>query len=200
MVLPSILSSSFLTPMLYPSLLGLDDERQAGKIRRPLHGIPILVKDNLDTADRMTTTAGSLALSGYIAVQDALWSHVAKGWGRVAWQDQPQRMGEFSLQPFCERLGRHGGQPRVTRTPLTATRVAATYNHGRVAANLCAAAVGTETDGSIVCPSHANGIVGSNKPWVSLNNQGIIPIAHSKTLPVRWRAGLPMPPVLLLAL
>ena len=159
----------------------LDQERKSGRVRGPLHGIPILLKDNIDTADRMTTTAGSLALEGSIPLQDAFIAAKLRSAGAVL-------LGKANLSEWANFRSTHsssgwsgrGGQAKnpyvLDRNPCGSS----SGSGGAVSANLCAAAIGTETDGSIVCPSSANGIVGI-KPTVGLvSRAGIIPIAHSQ--------------------
>jgi len=159
----------------------LDRERKAGRVRGPLHGIPILLKDNVGTADRMTTTAGSLALAGSIPAQDSTVAAKLRNAGAVF-------LGKANLSEWANFRSTHstsgwsgrGGQARnpyvLDRNPCGSS----SGSGGAVAANLCALAIGTETDGSIVCPSSANGIVGI-KPTVGLvSRAGIIPIAHSQ--------------------
>ncbi|HZF72935.1 MAG TPA: amidase [Gemmatimonadaceae bacterium] len=159
----------------------LDRERKGGRVRGPLHGIPMLLKDNLDTADRMTTTAGSLALAGSIPAQDSSVAAKLRAAGVVF-------LGKANLSEWANFRSTHstsgwsgrGGQARnpyvLDRNPCGSS----SGSGGAVAANLCAVAIGTETDGSIVCPSAANGIVGI-KPTVGLvSRAGIIPIAHSQ--------------------
>ena len=159
----------------------MDKERAAGKIRGPLHGIPILVKDNIDTADKMMTTAGSLALVGWKPPQDATVVHKLRAAGAVI-------LGKTNLSEWANIRSSHstsGWSARggLTRNPYALDRNACGSSSGSgaaVAANLCAAAIGTETDGSIVCPSGANGIVGI-KPTVGLTSRtGIIPISHTQ--------------------
>ncbi len=159
----------------------LDRERKAGRVRGPLHGIPILLKDNIDTADRMTTTAGSLALEGSIPLQDAFIASKLRSAGAVL-------LGKTNLSEWANFRSTHsssgwsgrGGQAKnpyvLDRNPCGSS----SGSGGAVSANLCAAAIGTETDGSIVCPASANGVVGI-KPTVGLvSRAGIIPIAHSQ--------------------
>lgn len=159
----------------------LDAERAAQGPRGPLHGVPILIKDNIDTADRMQTTAGSLALAGSIAAGDAFVVQRLREAGAII-------LGKANLSEWanfrstCSVSGwsSRGGQ---TRNPYALDRNASGSSSGSavaVAANLCAAAVGTETDGSIISPARVNGIVGL-KPTVGLlSRAGIIPIAHSQ--------------------
>ena len=159
----------------------LDRERKSGRVRGPLHGIPILLKDNIDTADKMTTTAGSLALEGSIPLQDAFIAAKLRAAGAVL-------LGKTNLSEWANFRSTHsssgwsgrGGQARnpyiLDRNPCGSS----SGSGGAVAANLCAAAIGTETDGSIVCPSSANGIVGIKPTLGLVSRSGIIPIAHSQ--------------------
>jgi amidase len=159
----------------------LDAERKAGKTRGPLHGIPVLVKDNIDTADRMTTTAGSLALAGSIASRDAHIVTMMRAAGAVI-------LGKTNLSEWANFRSTHassgwsgrGGQARnpyaLDRTPSGSSSGSA----GAVASSFCAVAVGTETDGSITSPSAACSLVGL-KPTIGLvSRSGIVPIAHSQ--------------------
>jgi amidase len=159
----------------------LDAERAERGPRGPLHGIPVIVKDNIDTADRMQTTAGSLALSGSIAAQDATLVAWLRRAGAVL-------LGKANLSEWANFRSTHstsgwssrGGQ---TRNPYALDRNPCGSSSGSavaVAANLCAAAVGTETDGSIICPSHTNGIVGLKPTLGLVSRAGIVPIAHSQ--------------------
>jgi amidase len=159
----------------------LDAERKAGKVRGPLHGIPILIKDNIDTHDQMQTTAGSLALEGHIAGQDAfIVKHLRKAGALI--------LGKTNLSEWANFRGKHsvsGWSSRggLTRNPYALDRSACGSSSGSgaaVAANLCAASVGTETDGSIICPAQTNGIVGIKPTLGLLSRSGIIPIAHSQ--------------------
>jgi amidase len=159
----------------------LDVERKEGKVRGPLHGIPVLIKANIDTFDRMSTTAGSLALEGTVALQDAFLVERLREAGVLI-------LGKTNLSEWANFRGKNstsgwsslGG---LTRNPYALDRTACGSSSGSaaaVAANLCAAAVGTETDGSIICPAQTNGIVGI-KPTVGLiSRSGIIPITHSQ--------------------
>ena len=162
----------------------LDKERAAGKVRGPLHGIPILLKDNIDTFDRMQTTAGSLALEGNIAAKDAFIVKQLRRAGALI-------LGKTNLSEWANFRGKHsisGWSSRggLTRNPHALDRSACGSSSGSgaaVAANLCAAALGTETDGSIICPSQTNGIVGIKPTLGLLSRSGIIPIAHSQDTP-----------------
>jgi amidase len=160
----------------------LDRERQAGHVRGPLHGIPILVKDNIDTADRMQTTAGSLALEGSIAAADAFIVSCLREAGAVL-------LGKTNLSEWANFRGNHSISGWSSRGGLTRNPHARPHrlrivvrSGAAVAANLCAAA-GTETDGSIICPSQTCGIVGIKPTLGLLSRSGIIPIAHSQDTP-----------------
>jgi amidase len=159
----------------------LDRERKAKGPRGPLHGIPVLLKDNIDTADRMTTTAGSLALEGSVARTDSRVAARLRSAGAIL-------LGKANLSEWANIRSTHstsgwsarGGQCRnpyvLDRNPCGSSSGSAVA----AAANLCAVAVGTETDGSIVCPASNNGIVGL-KPTVGLvSRAGIIPISHTQ--------------------
>jgi amidase len=159
----------------------LDRERKEGRVRGPLHGIPILLKGNIDTADRMTTTAGSLALVGDPPSTDATVVARLRAAGAVI-------LGKTNLSEWANFRGfnstsgwsAQGGQ---TRNPYVLDRNPCGSSSGSaasVAANLAAAGLGTETDGSIVCPASVNGVVGI-KPTVGLTSRaGVIPISHTQ--------------------
>jgi amidase len=159
----------------------LDQERQAKGPRGPLHGIPILIKDNIGTHDRMTTTAGSLALEGSIPPEDAFVVRRLRAAGAVI-------LGKTNLSEWANIRSNHStsgwsGRGGLTRNPYALDRNPCGSSSGSavaVAANLCAVAVGTETDGSVVCPSNANGIVGLKPTLGLVSRTGIIPIAHSQ--------------------
>ena len=159
----------------------LDSERQAGKVRGPLHGIPILIKDNIDTHDQMQTTAGSLALEGHIAAQDAfIVKQLRKAGALILGKTNLSEWANFRGKRSVSGWSSRGG---LTRNPYALDRSACGSSSGSgaaVAANLCAASVGTETDGSIICPSQTNGIVGIKPTLGLLSRSGIIPIAHSQ--------------------
>jgi amidase len=159
----------------------LDRERRQRGPRRPLHGIPVLIKDNVGTRDRMMTTAGSLALAGSLAPRDSFVARRLREAGAVI-------LGKTNLSEWANFRSSHStsgwsGRGGLTRNPYALDRNACGSSSGSgaaVSANFCAVAVGTETDGSIVCPSSANGIVGI-KPTVGLvSRTGIIPISHTQ--------------------
>lgn len=159
----------------------LDQERKAKGPRGPLHGIPILVKDNIDTADRMTTTAGSLALEGSIAPRDSAVAAKLREAGAVI-------LGKTNLSEWANFRSTHSssgwsGRGGQTRNPYALDRNPSGSSSGSgaaVAANLCAAAVGSETDGSIVSPSALCGVVGIKPTLGLIGGAGIVPIAHSQ--------------------
>src|SRR5712691_9161504 len=147
----------------------------------PLHGIPMLLKDNIDTADKMMTTAGSLALVGSKPPKDSTVAQKLREAGAVI-------LGKTNLSEWANIRSRHStsgwsGRGGQTKNPYALDRNPCGSSSGSGAAssaNFCAAAIGTETDGSVVCPSSANGLVGI-KPTVGLvSRSGIIPIAHSQ--------------------
>ncbi len=159
----------------------LDRERKEKGPRGPLHGIPILIKDNIDTADRMKTTAGSLALVDSRPQQDAFVARRLREAGAIILgKTNLSEWANFRSSNSSSGWSARGGQ---TRNPYVLSRNPCGSSSGSgaaPAANLCAAAIGTETDGSVVCPSSANSLVGI-KPTVGLiSRAGIIPIAHSQ--------------------
>jgi amidase len=162
----------------------LDAERAAGKVRGPLHGIPIVVKDTIDTADAMQTSAGSLALVGAPAAQDAaLVERLRKAGAVVLGKTNLSEWSNFRSTRSTSGWSARGGQ---TRNPYVLDRNPCGSSSGSavaVAANLAAAAVGTETDGSIVCPAANSAIVGM-KPTVGLiSRSGTVPLATSLDTP-----------------
>ena len=178
---PALNSIIELNPDAESIAANLDRERKDKGARGPLHGIPILIKDNIDTADRMMTTAGSLALVGSKPSQDAFVVKRLREAGAVI-------LGKTNLSEWANFRSNHSssgwsGRGGQTRNPYAVDRNPCGSSSGSgvaVSANLCAAAIGTETDGSVVCPSSANSLVGI-KPTVGLiSRAGIIPIAHSQ--------------------
>jgi amidase len=159
----------------------LDKERKEKGPRGPLHGIPILIKDNIDTGDRMMTTAGSLALFGSKAPKDSFVARRLREAGAVI-------LGKTNLSEWANIRSNHSvsgwsGRGGQAKNPYALDRNPCGSSSGSGAgasANLCAGAIGTETDGSIVCPSSANGLAGI-KPTVGLVSRGgIIPISHTQ--------------------
>lgn len=159
----------------------LDKERKAKGGRGALHGIPVLLKDNIDTADRMTTTAGSLALAGSIPLKDSFIVQRLRAAGAVI-------LGKTNLSEWANIRSSHSssgwsGRGGQTKNPYVLDRNPCGSSSGSgvaIAANLAALAIGTETDGSVVCPSSANSLVGIKPTLGLISRSGIIPIAHSQ--------------------
>jgi amidase len=159
----------------------LDAERKSGRVRGPLHGIPILIKDNIDTGDRMMTTAGSLALAGVPAPRDAFIVTRLRAAGAVILgKTNLSEWANFRSTKSTSGWSARGGQ---VNNPYALDRNPCGSSSGTgaaIAANLSAIGVGTETDGSIVCPSAANALVGI-KPTIGLvSRTGIVPISHTQ--------------------
>jgi amidase len=159
----------------------LDRERKAGRVRGALHGVPVLIKDNIDTADRMKTTAGSLALVGARPRRDAFIVERLRAAGCVI-------VGKTNLSEWANFRSTHStsgwsGRGGQTRNPYALDRNPCGSSSGSgaaVSANLALVGVGTETDGSVVCPSGTCGIVGIKPTLGLVSRSGIIPIAHSQ--------------------
>jgi amidase len=159
----------------------LDREFSSTGSRGPLHGIPVLIKDNIATRDRMSTTAGSLAMCGSVPPRDAFIVERLRQAGAVL-------LGKTNLSEWANFRSSHSisgwsGRGGLTRNPYVLDRNPSGSSSGSgvaVAANLCAVAVGTETDGSIVSPSSVNGIVGIKPTLGLVSRAGIVPIAHSQ--------------------
>ncbi|HXR25435.1 MAG TPA: amidase [Candidatus Binataceae bacterium] len=159
----------------------LDRETRQHHVRGPLHGIPILLKDNIDTADRMSTSAGSLALDGWHPPQDSFVAARLRAAGALI-------MGKTNLSEWANFRSTHSvsgwsGRGGQTRNPYALHRNPSGSSSGSgaaVAACLCAAAMGTETDGSVVSPASINGIVGVKPTLGLISRTGIIPISHSQ--------------------
>jgi len=159
----------------------LDQERKAKGPRGPLHGVPVLIKDNIDTADHMMTTAGSLALVGSKPAKDSFVAHRLRAAGAVI-------LGKTNLSEWANIRSSHStsgwsGRGGLTKNPYALDRNPCGSSSGTgagISANLAAVGIGTETDGSIVCPSSSNGLAGI-KPTVGLvSRSGIVPISHSQ--------------------
>jgi amidase len=159
----------------------LDRERRNGHLRGPLHGIPILLKDNIDTGDKMMTTAGSLALLGSPAPRDAtvaaqLRAAGAVILGKTSLSEWANFRSNYSSSGWCARRGQGRNPYSLDRTPSGSSSGSGIAT----ASALCAAALATETDGSIVSPACASGVVGI-KPTVPLvSNAGVIPVSHTQ--------------------
>ncbi len=178
---PAINSIIELNPDAAAIASEMDRERKAGRVRGPLHGIPVLIKDNIDTHDRMMTTAGSLALEGTIAPQDSTVAKKLRDAGAVI-------IGKTNLSEWANFRSSHSssgwsGRGGQTKNPYVLDRNPCGSSSGTgaaIAANLAAIGVGTETDGSVVCPSNANSLVGIKPTLGLISRAGIIPIAHSQ--------------------
>ena len=178
---PTLRSVLEINPDALSIAADLDRERKDRGVRGPLHGIPVLIKDNIDTADRMTTTAGSYALEGSIAQRDAFIAKRLRDAGAVI-------LGKTNLSEWANFRSSHSssgwsGRGGQARNPYVLDRNPCGSSSGTgaaIAANFAAIGVGTETDGSIVCPSSANSLVGIKPTLGLVSRAGIIPIAHSQ--------------------
>lgn len=178
---PKIRSIVELNPDALDIARKLDRDRKSVKTLPPLYGIPVLIKDNIDTADKMMTTAGSLAMVGPAPKADSTVAAKLRAAGAVILgKTNLSEWANFRSYKSTSGWSARGGQ---TRNPYSLDRNPCGSSSGSgaaVSANLCAIAVGTETDGSIMCPSNMNGVVGL-KPTVGLvSRAGIIPISHSQ--------------------
>ncbi|MBN8884513.1 MAG: amidase [Rudaea sp.] len=170
---------------LNPDALAIADKvdaaRKSGKVYGPLHGIPVLIKDNIDTAGKMSTSAGSLALADSIAAKDATVVARLRAAGAVI-------LGKTNLSEWANFRSTHStsglsGLGGLTRNPYALDRNTCGSSSGTgaaIAANFAVVGVGTETDGSIVCPSSVNGLVGIKPTLGLVSRAGIVPIAHSQ--------------------
>ena len=159
----------------------LDRERAAGKLRGPLHGIPVLLKDNIATGDRMSTSAGSLALAGVRATRDAFIVERLRAAGAVILGKT--NLSEWANMRSTNSVSGWSGRGGQTKNPYALDRNTSGSSAGSgaaIAASLATLAVGTETDGSIVSPSSRCGIVGFKPTLGLVSRSGIIPIAHSQ--------------------
>ena len=178
---PDLRSVLEINPDALGQAASLDGERRAGKIRGPLHGIPVLVKDNVGTADRMQTTAGSLALMGARPSKDAFLIGRLREAGAVI-------LGKTNLSEWANFRSTHSssgwsGRGGQCRNPYALDRNPSGSSSGTgaaIAASLAAVGVGSETDGSIVSPSNNCGLVGLKPTLGLISRAGIIPIAHSQ--------------------
>ena len=178
---PAVNSIIELNPEALAIADAMDRERKAGHVRGPLHGIPVVIKDNIETADRMVTSAGSLALAENIAARDAFVVARLREAGAVL-------LGKTNLSEWANFRSTHStsgwsGRGGLTKNPYVLDRNACGSSSGTgtaIAANLAAIGIGTETDGSVVCPSSASGLVGIKPTLGLISRAGIIPIAHSQ--------------------
>ena len=178
---PKLNSVIELNPDAISNATELDKERKEGKVRGALHGIPILIKDNINTSDKMQTTAGALALEGNIASSDAFIVKQLRNAGAVILgKTNLSEWANFRSTRSCSGWSSRGGQ---TKNPYILDRSPSGSSSGSgaaVSANLCAIAIGTETNGSIIAPSSYSGVVGF-KPTVGLvSRSGIIPISKTQ--------------------
>jgi amidase len=178
---PQLRSISETNPDALAIASSLDDERKAKGPRGPMHGIPVVIKDNIDTADKMTTTAGSLALEGSIAARDAFVVERLRAAGVVILgKTNLSEWANFRSTKSTSGWSGRGGQ---VKNPYVLDRNPCGSSSGTgaaVAANLAAAGVGTETDGSIVCPSSVAGLVGLKPTVGRISRSGIIPISRTQ--------------------
>jgi amidase len=159
----------------------LDEERRAGHLRGPLHGLPVLLKDNIATGDRMATTGGSLALSGVRATRDAFLVQRLRTAGALI-------LGKTNLSEWANIRSTRStsgwsGLGGLTRNPYALDRSTSGSSAGTgaaISANLAALGVGTETDGSIVSPASINGLVGLKPTVGRISRDGVIPISHTQ--------------------
>ncbi len=159
----------------------LDAERRAQGPRGPLHGIPVVLKANIDTGDRMATTAGSLALADHRAPDDAYLVQQLRDAGAVILaKANLSEWANFRSTRSTSGWSSLGGQTKNPYDPLRNPCGSSSGSGTAVAANLTVLAVGTETDGSVVCPAGINGIVGIKPTLGLVSRDGIIPIAHSQ--------------------
>ena len=178
---PRINSIIELNPDARAQAKALDAERLAGKLRGPLHGLPVLLKDNIATGDRMQTTAGSLALSGLHAPRDAHFVQRLRAAGALILGKT--NLSEWANMRSTRSTSGWSGRGGLTRNPYALDRNCSGSSSGSgaaIAAELAPLAVGSETDGSIVSPSSICGIVGLKPTLGRVSRDGIIPISHSQ--------------------
>src|SRR5882672_8882730 len=192
---PGVNSVIELNPDALAIARNADKMRGQGKVLGPLHGIPVLLKDNIDTGDQMQTTAGSFALAGRPALKDSTIAAKLRAGGAVI-------LGKTNLSEwanFRSSFSTSGwsGRGGLTHNPYSLDRNACGSSSGSaasVSANFTAVGLGSETDGSIVCPANVNGVVGI-KPTVGLTSRGgVVPISHTQDTVGRMRVLSLMPP------
>src|SRR6266849_4960062 len=178
---PNVNSVIELNPDALSMAQNADAMRAKGKVLGPLHGIPVLLKDNIDTGDKMQTTAGSFALSGKPAIHDSTVAANLRAAGAVI-------LGKTNLSEWANFRSFYSssgwsGRGGLTANPYSLDRNGCGSSTGSavaVSANFTAVSIGTETDGSIVCPANVNGVVGI-KPTVGLTSRaGVVPISHTQ--------------------
>ena len=181
---PTLRAMIALNPDAIAQARALDAERRAGHVRGPLHGVPILIKDNIETADAMPTTAGSLALAANVTRRDApVVARLRAGGAVILGKTNLSEWANIRSTRSMSGWSAVGG---LVRNPYALDRTACGSSSGSgaaVAASFAAAALGTETDGSVICPSSLNGLVGL-KPSIGLvSRTHIVPISHSQDTP-----------------
>jgi amidase len=186
---PTLRSVIEVNPDALSHARALDAERAAGKVRGPMHGLAVLLKDNIATADRMATTAGSLALAGLQAKADAhIVTRLRVAGAVILGKTNLSEWANFRSTRSSSGWSSRGGQ---TLNPYDLGRSPSGSSSGSaaaVAAGLCVFAVGTETDGSIISPASRNGIVGFKPTLGRVSRHGIIPSLPRKILPALWPA------------
>lgn len=181
---PTLRSVIAINPDAVAQARALDAERRAGRVRGPLHGVPILIKDNIETADRMPTTAGSLALKDNLTLRDAPVVARLRAAGAVI-------LGKANLSEWANirstrSMSGWSAVGGLVKNPYALDRTACGSSSGSgaaVAASFAAAAVGTETDGSVVCPSAMTGLVGLKPTVGTVSRTHVVPISHSQDTP-----------------
>ncbi len=181
---PALRSVITLNPDAEAQAKALDAERKAGRIRGPLHGVPVLIKDNVETADAMPTTAGSLALKDNMTRRDAPVVAQLRAAGAVI-------LGKTNLSEWANirstrSMSGWSAVGGLVKNPYALDRTACGSSSGSgaaIAASFAAAAIGTETDGSVVCPSSINGLVGLKPTLGLVSRTHVVPISHSQDTP-----------------
>lgn len=181
---PTLRSVIAVNPDALQQAAALDAERRAGRVRGPLHGVPVLIKDNIETADRIATTAGSLALRDNVTGRDApLVAYLRRAGAVILGKTNLSEWANIRSTRSMSGWSAVGG---LVRNPYALDRTACGSSSGSgaaVAASLAAAAVGTETDGSVVCPSSINGVVGFKPTLGLISRSRVVPISHSQDTP-----------------
>ncbi|MEH3041642.1 MAG: amidase [Sphingomonas paucimobilis] len=181
---PTLRSVIATNPDALAQAKALDDERRAGRVRGPLHGVPVLIKDNIETADPMATTAGSLALKNNITRRNApVVAYLRRAGAVILGKTNLSEWANIRSTRSMSGWSAVGG---LVRNPYALDRTACGSSSGSgaaIAASLAALAVGTETDGSVVCPSSINGLVGFKPTLGLVSRSRIVPISHSQDTP-----------------
>jgi amidase len=181
---PTLRSIIALNPDAMAQARRLDAERRAGRVRGPLHGIPVLIKDNIETADPVATTAGSLALRDNVTRRDApLVAYLRRAGAVILGKTKLSEWANIRSTRSMSGWSAVGG---LVRNPYALDRTACGSSSGSgaaIAASFAAVAVGTETDGSVVCPSSINGLVGFKPTLGLVSRSRVVPISHSQDTP-----------------